>query len=222
MRVGTQRRAATLRRRSAGCGAPARLAGQRPRAEGAPVAGAEPRQRKKGAGRRHVSRDQCRDDRQAAGASSRRSPGRGREGADHANARGDRWPDRRRGPPARHFPGDAVDEDEAPRLAARRRADARGIAKPPRRAARPVMKEAARAPARLLPDRSRLRSGGPLPDEAARRRWLYPWNSLRMSWLFWLAIDSDWMPSCCCVCNACKRVEASFISASTKPLTPFV
>ena len=43
-----------------------------------------------------------------------------------------------------------------------------------------------------------------------------------MSCEFWLAIDSDWMPSCCWVCNACKRVEASFMSASTSELTPVV
>jgi len=48
-----------------------------------------------------------------------------------------------------------------------------------------------------------------------------PLNSFRMSWLFWLAIDSDWMPSCCWVCRACRRVEAVFMSASTRELMPF-
>ncbi len=43
-----------------------------------------------------------------------------------------------------------------------------------------------------------------------------------MSWLFWLAIDNDWMPSCCCVCRAWSRVEATFMSASTSEPTPDV
>ena len=46
------------------------------------------------------------------------------------------------------------------------------------------------------------------------------WNSFRMSAAFWLAIDSDWMPSCSCVWSACSLVDAVFISASTMPATP--
>ncbi len=46
------------------------------------------------------------------------------------------------------------------------------------------------------------------------------WNSFRMSCEFWLAIDSDWMPSCSWVWSACSWVEAVFISASTMPETP--
>jgi hypothetical protein len=46
------------------------------------------------------------------------------------------------------------------------------------------------------------------------------WNSFRISCEFWLAIDSDWMPSCSCVCRACSWVDAVFISASTMPETP--
>jgi hypothetical protein len=40
-------------------------------------------------------------------------------------------------------------------------------------------------------------------------------NSARMLWLFWLAIDSACVPSCCCTCRACRRVDSAFMSAST-------
>ena len=57
-------------------------------------------------------------------------------------------------------------------------------------------------------------------DEASRpARYCY-WNSFRISWAFWLAIDSDWMPSCSCVWSACNWVDAVFIFASTKPEMP--
>lgn len=46
------------------------------------------------------------------------------------------------------------------------------------------------------------------------------WNSFRMSCAFWLAIDSDWMPSCSWVWSACNWVEAVFMSASTIPEMP--
>ena len=41
-----------------------------------------------------------------------------------------------------------------------------------------------------------------------------------MSCAFWLAIDSDWMPSCSWVCSAWSWVEAVFMLASTRPETP--
>jgi len=60
-------------------------------------------------------------------------------------------------------------------------------------------------------------------DQPVRRAGLTPayWNSFRMSAAFWLAIDSDWMPSCSWVWSACNWVDAVFMSASTMPATPF-
>ncbi len=49
-----------------------------------------------------------------------------------------------------------------------------------------------------------------------------PWNSLRISCEFWLATLSACTPSCCCVCRALRRVEASLRSASTNEPTPVV
>ena len=48
------------------------------------------------------------------------------------------------------------------------------------------------------------------------------WKRRRIIELFWLAIESACTPSCCWVCRAWLRVEASFMSASTKALTPAV
>ena len=75
---------------------------------------------------------------------------------------------------------------------------------------------------------SRLKNGIPArqPDNARRldkvrrpARRCY-WNSFRISCAFWLAIDSDWMPSCSCVWSACNWVEAVFMFASTIPEMP--
>ncbi len=57
-------------------------------------------------------------------------------------------------------------------------------------------------------------------DEVRRRARCCYWNSLRISWAFWLAIDSDWMPSCSWVWSACSLVEAVFMFASTMPEMP--
>ena len=57
-------------------------------------------------------------------------------------------------------------------------------------------------------------------DEASRPARRCYWNSFRISWAFWLAIDSDWMPSCSWVWSACSLVEAVFMSASTIPEMP--
>ncbi len=46
------------------------------------------------------------------------------------------------------------------------------------------------------------------------------WKSFRIIWLFWFAIERACTPSCCWVCRAWLRVEASFMSASMKLLTP--
>jgi hypothetical protein len=57
-------------------------------------------------------------------------------------------------------------------------------------------------------------------DEASRPARRCYWNSFRMSCAFWLAIDSDWMPSCSWVWSACSLVDAVFMSASTIPEMP--
>ena len=59
---------------------------------------------------------------------------------------------------------------------------------------------------------------GRLEGTAPARR--FYWNSFRMSCAFWLAIDSDWMPSCSWVWSACNLVDAVFMSALTMPETP--
>ena len=46
--------------------------------------------------------------------------------------------------------------------------------------------------------RPSLPSFGGAPDKKCPARADY-WNSFRIIWLDWLAIDSAWTPSCCCV-----------------------
>lgn len=41
-----------------------------------------------------------------------------------------------------------------------------------------------------------------LPRLAGRAARYAAWNSLRISWLFWFAIERAWIPSCCWVCKA--------------------
>ena len=57
-------------------------------------------------------------------------------------------------------------------------------------------------------------------DESSRQARRCYWNNFRMSCAFWLAIDSDWMPSCSCVWSACNWVDAVFMFASTMPEMP--
>src|SRR5215216_4014612 len=48
----------------------------------------------------------------------------------------------------------------------------------------------------------------------------YCLNSARIDCELPLAIDSDWMPSCCWTWRACRRVDSLFMSASTSAPTP--